>query len=115
MVTCNVISPQFFWFKKLRRSIPVMFILSITTNIGMWFERFTIIVSSLSRDFLPSSWGYFRPTWVDALTLMGTFGLFFTLFLLFARFLPLIACSEVKGVLAYENHVFKGQREVVTK
>jgi Ni/Fe-hydrogenase subunit HybB-like protein len=106
MVTCNVISPQFFWFKSLRRSIPVMFILSITTNIGMWFERFVIIVTSLHRDFLPSSWGYFRPTWVDICTFIGTIGLFLTLFLLFARFLPIIAVAEVKGVLANEKHAF---------
>ena len=114
MITCNVISPQFFWFKKLRTSIPVMFVLSITTNIGMWFERFVIIVTSLHRDFLPSSWGYFQPTWVDIMTFAGTIGLFLTLFLLFARFLPMIAISEVKGVLAQEKHAFKGQ-EVVTK
>jgi Ni/Fe-hydrogenase subunit HybB-like protein len=114
MITCNVISPQFFWFKKLRTSIPVMFVLSITTNIGMWFERFVIIVTSLHRDFLPSSWGYFKPTWVDIMTFVGTIGLFLTLFLLFARFLPMIAISEVKGVLAQEKHSFKGQ-EVVTK
>ena len=114
MITCNVISPQFFWFKSLRRSIPVMFILSITTNIGMWFERFVIIVTSLHRDFLPGSWGYYKPTYVDICTFIGTFGLFLTLFLLFARFLPMIALSEVKGVLAQERHAFKGQ-EVVTK
>ena len=114
MITCNVISPQFFWFKSLRRSIPVMFVLSITTNIGMWFERFVIIVTSLHRDFLPSSWGYFKPTIVDMCTFAGTIGLFLTLFLLFARFLPMIAISEVKGVLAQEKHHFHGQ-EVVTK
>jgi len=116
MITCNVISPQFFWFKKLRRSIPVMFVLSITTNIGMWFERFVIIATSLHRDFLPGSWGYFKPTWIDMATFFGTFGLFLTLFLLFARFLPMIAISEVKGVLANEKHMFKGVRtEVVSK
>ncbi len=114
MVTCNVISPQFFWFKKLRTSIPVMFVLSITTNIGMWFERFVIIVTSLHRDFLPSSWGYFKPTWVDMCTFAGTIGLFLTLFLLFARFLPMIAMSEVKGVLAHQKGAFKNQ-EVVSK
>jgi molybdopterin-containing oxidoreductase family membrane subunit len=104
MVTCNVISPQFFWFKKLRTSIPVMFLLSIVINIGMWFERFVIIATSLHRDYLPSSWGYFRPTIVDILTFVGTFGLFLTLFLLFARFLPVIAIAEVKGVLAEQKH-----------
>jgi molybdopterin-containing oxidoreductase family membrane subunit len=106
MMTCNVISPQFFWFKSLRRSIPFMFVISIVINIGMWFERFVIIATSLHRDFLPSSWGYFRPTYVDILTFVGTFGLFLTLFLLFARFLPMIAISEVKGVLAVEKQMF---------
>lgn len=102
MITCNVIVPQFFWFKKLRTSVPVMFVLSIFINIGMWFERFVIIATSLHRDFLPSSWGYFRPTWVDIGTFAGTFGLFLTLFLLFLRFLPAIAISEVKGVLHHQ-------------
>jgi Ni/Fe-hydrogenase subunit HybB-like protein len=100
MVSCNVIVPQIFWFKKMRTSLPVMFVASIFINIGMWFERFVIIASSLHRDFLPSSWGYFRPTIVDILTFFGTFGLFLTLFLLFMRFLPMIAVSEVKGVMA---------------
>ena len=100
MVSCNVIVPQIFWFKRMRTSLPVMFVASIFINIGMWFERFVIIASSLHRDFLPSSWGYFRPTFVDILTFFGTFGLFLTLFLLFIRFLPMIAISEVKGVMA---------------
>ncbi len=104
MISCNVISPQFFWSKKLRTNIPFMFVISIFINIGMWFERFVIIVTSLHRDFLPSSWGYFRPTYVDILTFVGTFGLFMTLFLLFARFVPIIAISEVKGVLAADKH-----------
>lgn len=99
MILCNVITPQLFWFKKLRTSIPVMFVASIFINIGMWFERFVIIVSSLSRDFLPGSWGYFKPTWTDVGIFVGSFGLFFTLFLLFVRFLPIIAMSEVKGIL----------------
>jgi molybdopterin-containing oxidoreductase family membrane subunit len=103
MISCNVLSPQFFWFKKLRTSIPFMFFISIIVNIGMWFERFVIIASSLHRDFLPSSWGYFRPTAVDILTFFGTFGLFLTLFLLFLRFLPMIAVSEVKGMMTAEH------------
>ena len=106
MYSCNVFIPQLYWFKKMRTSIPVMFVISITTNIGMWFERFVIIVTSLHRDFLPSSWGYFKPTWVDICTFIGTIGLFLTLFLLFARFLPMIAMSEVKGVLAKEKQLF---------
>ncbi len=98
MVSCNVICPQLFWFKKIRRHVVIVFIISIFVNIGMWFERFVIIVTSLHRDYLPSSWSYFKPTWVDICTFIGSFGLFFTLFLLFMRFLPVIAISEVKGV-----------------
>jgi molybdopterin-containing oxidoreductase family membrane subunit len=99
MVSCNVISPQLFWSKRIRTSIPAMFAISIVVNIGMWFERFVIIVTSLHRDYLPSSWGYFKPSLIDVTTFVGTFGLFFTLFLLFIRFLPMVAISEVKGVL----------------
>jgi molybdopterin-containing oxidoreductase family membrane subunit len=99
MFLCNVVTPQIFWFKKMRTSIPVMAVASILINIGMWFERFVIIVTSLHRDFLPSSWGYYRPTIVDILIYMGTFGLFFTCFLLFIRWIPMIAIAEVKGTL----------------
>jgi molybdopterin-containing oxidoreductase family membrane subunit len=99
MIFCNVVVPQFFWFKKIRRSVVLLFIASILVNIGMWFERFVITVTSLSRDFLPSSWDYYSPTIWDIATFLGSFGLFFTLFLLFLRFLPMIAMAEVKGVL----------------
>jgi Ni/Fe-hydrogenase subunit HybB-like protein len=98
MMICNVFSPHFFWFKKLRRSMVFVWCMSIVVNIGMWFERFNIIVTSLHRDFMPSNWGMFSPTWVDILTFVGSFGLFMTLFLLFMKFLPVIAISEVKGV-----------------
>ncbi len=101
MVSCNVISPQMMWFKKVRSNLYFVFILTIIVNIGMWFERFVIIVSSLHRDYLPSSWADYTPTIIELLTLAGTFGLFFTLFLLFCRFLPVIAMGEVKGVLSY--------------
>ena len=103
MVSCNVISPQFFWFRQLRRNPMVLFIISIFVNIGMWFERFVITVTSLHRDFLPSSWAYFSPTLIDILTYVGSFGLFFTMFLLFCRFLPILAISEVKGVMPQAN------------
>ena len=99
MMTCNVISPQLFWFKKIRTSIPISWVLSIVVNIGMWFERFVIIVTSLHRDYLPSSWAMFYPTWVDVGVFVGSIGLFFTLFLLFVRFLPSIAIAEVKLLL----------------
>ena len=99
MMTCNVFSPQFFWFSKLRTSVTFTFIISIFVNIGMWFERFVIIVTSLHRDFLPSSWVMFSPTWVEVGIFVGSLGLFFTLFLLFARFFPVIAMSELKTIL----------------
>jgi Ni/Fe-hydrogenase subunit HybB-like protein len=105
MFICNCVIPQFYWSKKMRRNLAVMFIISITTNIGMWFERFVIIVMSLHRDFLPSSWGMFHPTWVDICTYIGTFGLFLTLYLLFVKFLPIIAIAEVKGTLSAQKHV----------
>ena len=98
MISCNVISPQLFWFQWCRTSPWFIFIVSIFVNIGMWFERFVIVVTSLHRDYLPSSWGYYSPTRVDILTFVGTFGLFMTLFLLFIRYLPTIAISEAKGV-----------------
>ncbi len=101
MISCNVISPQFFWFKKLRRNMTFVFIITIFVNIGMWFERFVIITTSLHRDFLPSSWAMYSPTWVEIWTFIGTFGLFFTLFFLFIRLLPGIAVAEVKSVKRY--------------
>jgi len=98
MITCNVISPQVFWFKWARTTPWFIFIISIFVNIGMWFERF-VIVTTLSADFLPSSWEYYKPTFVDILTFVGSLGIFMTLFLLFMRFLPMLAISEVKNVL----------------
>jgi molybdopterin-containing oxidoreductase family membrane subunit len=99
MVSCNVVAPQLLWFRKVRESLPAVFALSLVVNVGMWFERFVIIVTSLHRDFLPSSWSGYAPTLVEIATLIGSFGLFFTLFLLFCRFVPMIAASEVKSVL----------------
>ncbi|GAB2611646.1 NrfD/PsrC family molybdoenzyme membrane anchor subunit [Belliella aquatica] len=99
MMTCNVISPQLFWFKKIRTSIVATFALSIVVNIGMWFERFVIIVTSLHRDYLPSSWAMFYPTISDVGVYLFTFGLFFTLFLLFAKFFPVINMAEVKSIV----------------
>jgi Ni/Fe-hydrogenase subunit HybB-like protein len=99
MVSCNVIFPQLFWIKKIRRSIPIMFAIGVLVNVGMWFERFVIVVTSLSRDFLPSSWGYYVPTFIDIGILVGSFGLFFTLILVFVRVLPVVSISEVKAVV----------------
>lgn len=99
MMTCNVITPQLFWFKKIRKSLMATFIISIFVNIGMWFERFVIIVTSLHRDYLPSSWTMFHPTFVDIGIFLGTIGIFFTLFLLFSRTFPVIALNELKTIL----------------
>jgi molybdopterin-containing oxidoreductase family membrane subunit len=105
MVVCNVFVPQLLWIKKFRTSVPVLFVLSIMINIGMWFERFIIIVVGLHRNFLPSAWGMFVPTRWDIAILVGSFGLFFTLFLLFIRVLPMIAMWEIKGVVANSAHI----------
>ena len=99
MMSCNVFSPQFMWFKKLRTSIMFSFFISIVVNIGMWFERFVIIVTSLHRDYLPSSWTMFSPTVADISIFIGTIGFFFVLFLLYARTFPVIAQAEVKTIL----------------
>jgi Ni/Fe-hydrogenase subunit HybB-like protein len=103
MVSCNVIFPQLFWFKAIRTSLWGLMIINVLVNVGMWFERFVIIATSLHRDFVPSSWGYYIPTKWDFLTLTGSFGLFFTLFLLFCRYLPIVAVAEVKGQAAHSH------------
>jgi len=101
MIGCNVAVPLLLWFKRVRRCIPAVFVITVLVNVGMWFERFVIIVTSLERDFLPSSWASYRPTSIEIATLIGSFGLFFTLFLLFCRLLPVIAIAEVKSVLQF--------------
>ena len=107
MMTCNVISPQLFWIKKLRRNLAFTFVLSLVVNIGMWFERFVIIVTSIHRDFIPSSWTMFHPTWVDIGVFIGTIGIFFFLFLLFARFFPVLALNELKSILKSSGENYK--------
>jgi molybdopterin-containing oxidoreductase family membrane subunit len=104
MVFCNVVAPQLLWVPKFRRNLWVVMFVAMCVNVGMWFERFVIIVTSLYRDFLPSSWWIYKPTWVDIGMLAGSFGLFFTLFLLFVRFLPVVAMAEVKTVMP-EAHI----------
>ena len=111
MMTCNVFSPQFMWFKKLRTSIMFSFFISIVVNIGMWFERFVIIVTSLHRDYLPSSWTMFSPTFVDIGIFIGTIGFFFVLFLLYSRTFPVIAQAEVKSILKSSGARFKALRD----
>jgi len=110
MMTCNVVSPQLFYIKKIRTNIAWTFFLSIVVNIGMWFERFVIIVTSLHRDYLPSSWAYFTPTIYDIMCYVFTFGVFFTFFFLFAKFFPVINMAEVKAVLKdSDTKVYKGR------
>ncbi len=98
MVACNVVIPQLLWFRKIRRRAIYFYPVVILVNVGMWFERFVIVVTSLHRDYLPSSWGHFTPTWVDVGLFTGSVGLFLTLMLLFCRFLPTISTSEVKAI-----------------
>jgi len=116
MMTCNVVSPQLFWFRKLRRNVTFTFIMSIVVNIGMWFERFVIIVSSIYRDYLPSSWSlYYRPTIWEVGFYLGTFGLFFTCFFLFAKYFPVIAIAEIKYVLKMTGESYKDNMENLEK
>ncbi len=108
MMTCNVVSPQLFWVKKIRTNIAATFVLSIVVNIGMWFERFVIIVTSLHRDFLPSSWAMFYPSLYDVGVYLFTFGLFFTAFFLFAKFFPVINMAEVKSIVKATGEKLEG-------
>ena len=110
MMTCNVISPQLMWIKKLRRNIIFTFILSIFVNIGMWFERFVIIVTSLHRDYLPSSWSMFSPTFVDIGIYIGTIGFFMVLFLLYSRTFPVIAQAELKTILKSSSDTYRHKK-----
>ena len=103
MLLCNVLAPQLFWMRSWRTTPWKMMIVALAVNVGMWMERFVIIVASLNRDFLPSSWMIYKPTWVDLCMLAGSFGLFLTMFLLFCRYLPMVAMSEVKQVLPHEQ------------
>jgi Ni/Fe-hydrogenase subunit HybB-like protein len=109
MMTCNVISPQLFWIKKIRTSLVATFVLSIVVNIGMWFERFVIIVTSLHRDYVPSSWTMFHPTMYDIGEYLFTFGFFFTAFLLFAKFFPVINMAEVKSIVKSDSEKLKDE------
>ena len=113
MMTCNVVSPQLFWVKKLRRNIPFTFVMSIVVNIGMWFERFVIIVTSTYRDWVPGSWAYYSPQWPEVGFYLGTFGLFFTCYFLFAKYCPVIAIAEIKFVLKTSGDNYKRDMEKI--
>ncbi|MFN0188531.1 MAG: NrfD/PsrC family molybdoenzyme membrane anchor subunit [Bacteroidia bacterium] len=115
MMTCNVITPQLFWSKKLRESVFATFIISIFVNVGMWFERFVIIVTSLHRDYLPSSWTMYSPTWVEAGIFIGSIGLFFTCFLIFVRVFPVIAMSELKTIVKSSTEGAKKKQAATAK
>ncbi len=116
MMFCNVLSPQLFWSKKLRRNITVTFFMSIIVNIGMWYERFVIIVTSVYRDFLPSSWStYYSPSIYEIGFYLGTFGLFFTCFFFFAKYFPVIAVAEIKSILKTSGENYKVKMSDIEK
>ena len=99
LIVCNIITPQFLWAKKIRSNLVALWIISFIVSIGMWLERFVIVVTSLHRDFLPSSWGMYQPTMWDWSMFIGTIGFFFTLLFLFIRFLPMISIFEMRTIL----------------
>ncbi|MCB9232451.1 MAG: polysulfide reductase NrfD [Bacteroidia bacterium] len=111
MISCNVITPQLFWFKKVRENMLLTFIISIFVNIGMWFERFVIIATSLARDFMPANWALYTPTYVEVGIFIGTFGVFFTFFFLFAKFLPVVNMFEVKTLVKDDTVVDHGHHD----
>jgi molybdopterin-containing oxidoreductase family membrane subunit len=110
MMTCNVLTPQLYWIKSIRTSFVATFVISIFINIGMWFERFVIIVTSLHRDYLPSAWSMFSPTFIDIGIFLGTLGFFFTLFLLYSRTFPVIAQAELKTILKSSGSEYKNKK-----
>jgi len=116
MMGCNVLSPQIFWFSKMRRNLTVTFFMSVLVNVGMWFERFVIIVTSIYRDYLPSSWStYYAPSIWEVGFYVGTFGLFFTCYFLFSKFFPVIAVAEIKHILKKAGESYKDKMDVIEK
>jgi molybdopterin-containing oxidoreductase family membrane subunit len=110
LIFCNVVAPQFLWIRPIRRSVPLLFIISLIVQVGMWLERFVIIITSLQRDFLPSSWGMYYPTVWDWATLLGTIGFFTLCFLLFAKLLPVISIFELRETVHEQSRHAKGAR-----
>jgi len=108
IIFCNVVVPQALWFRQIRRHVPTMFFISILIQIGMWTERFVIVITSLHRDFDPSAWGKYDPTIFDWSTLLGTMGFFLMCFFLFVRLVPMISMSEVRELVHTSDH---GNRE----
>jgi Ni/Fe-hydrogenase subunit HybB-like protein len=116
MMFCNVVSPQLFWSRKLRRNITFTFFMAVLVNVGMWFERFVIIVTSIYRDYVPSSWSvYYSPTIWEVGFYLGTFGLFFTCYFLFAKFFPVIAVAEIKAILKTSGENYKTKMTDIEK
>ena len=99
LLFCNLVAPQVLWFRKVRRSVPWLFVVAMIVNVGMWLERYIIVVVSLHRDFLPSSWGMYHGTFWDKTTFIGTIGLFLALLFLFIRLLPMISIFEMRAIL----------------
>jgi len=99
IIACNVVTPQFLWLRQVRQNVPVMFLISLIVQTGMWTERFVIVVTSLHRDFMPSAWGIYHQTLWDYLALFGTVGFFFLCFLLFVRLIPMISMAEVRELI----------------
>jgi molybdopterin-containing oxidoreductase family membrane subunit len=110
LILCNVVTPQALWFKRVRTSVPTLFVIALIVNVGMWLERFVIVVTSLHRDFLPSAWGRFSPTFWDWSTYLGTIGLFLTLLFLFLRLLPMISMFEMRTLLPAAKVEFEHER-----
>jgi molybdopterin-containing oxidoreductase family membrane subunit len=103
MITCNVIFPQLLWFKALRTNIPFLFVLCVGINIGMWFERYVIIITSLSREYIPAAWGLYIPSPAELSILAGSFCFFSMFFLLFLKIFPIIAIAEMKELIIHEK------------
>ncbi|MBX2983957.1 MAG: NrfD/PsrC family molybdoenzyme membrane anchor subunit [Flavobacteriales bacterium] len=108
LMLCNILIPAMLWFRRIRTSFFWAWAISIVINVGMWFERFDIIVLCLHRDYMPSGWTMFYPSWVDVGTFLGTIGIFFTFYLLFARYFPVLALNELKSILKSSGESYKG-------
>jgi molybdopterin-containing oxidoreductase family membrane subunit len=99
LICCNILIPQLLWSERVKRSVPLLFGIALVVNVGMWLERFVIVITSLHRDYLPSAWGMYYPTWVDWSLYFGTIGLFLTLMFLFVRVLPMISIFEMRTIV----------------
>src|SRR5438105_6014954 len=115
LILCNILTPQLLWVQKMRTNVAVLFVMSLVVNVGMWLERFVIVVISLTRDFMPSAWGRYQPTFWDWSTFIGTLGLFTSLLFLFVRGLPAISIAEMRVLVAHsEEHSCTCRLTIVT-